>query len=263
VIARPESIRSASPPPLTPAVTLLAASGKTAAIPPANAGAGPRQPSTAPARRDSRRDAAAKNDSLLRDLRGKAREARTRAAGSGATAADLAAGDAQVSAGEALASRGRSADAVTPLSRAIAAFAQAEQQARTRAASAAAASPSAPRVETQPPTPAPLDPGPLIDAAIASYARALETKDMAQVRRANSGMSTRQEQDLVSFFKDVKNLKVSLRVTNKTVTGDTAEADVEGTYQFVLDRQDRGQPVRLHVTLVRAGTSWRITAITQ
>jgi deferrochelatase/peroxidase EfeB len=86
---------------------------------------------------------------------------------------------------------------------------------------------------------------------------------LAQVRRANSGMSARQEQDLLSFFKDVKNLRVSLRVTNKSVTGDTAEADVEGSYQFVLDRQGQTRPVRLHVSLARAGPSWRITAITQ
>jgi uncharacterized protein YjdB len=255
-IARAESTRSAPPTVIVPAD-----SGKTAATPPTNPGAGPRQPSTVPVRPDSRRDAAARSDSLLRDLRSKVREARARATSSGATAADLSPGDARVSAGETLASRGRAADAITPLSQAIAAFAQAEQQARTRATSAAAP-PAAPRVETQPPTPAPVDPGPLIDAAIASYARALETKDMAQVRRANPGMSATQEQDLLSFFKDAKNLKVSLHATNKNVTGDTAEADVEGTFQFVLDREIT-RPARLHVSLVRTGPSWRITAITQ
>jgi hypothetical protein len=46
------------------------------------------------------------------------------------------------------------------------------------------------------------------------------------------------------------------------VTGDTAEVDVEGTFQFVLDREIT-RPARLHVSLVRTGPSWRITAITQ
>jgi serine/threonine protein kinase len=261
--------KKADAPPTAPAGSTAAAPVETTttanAQPPASTTT---PPAPAPGPRvatPTRGNAAAKTDSIVRDLVGKARDARARAAAASATTADLASGDAQVTAGEAAARQSRPADAMTQLSAAIVSFGQAEQTARARASAVVQAPP--PRVETPPApanttaTPPPVDPGPLIDAAIAAYGRALESADVAQVRRAYPGMTTQQEQTWRDFFKNAKNLKVALRVTNKTPSGDSADADVDATFQFVLQGKAQTQPLHFHATLARSGAAWRITAI--
>jgi serine/threonine protein kinase len=244
-------------------------SSKTGA-PAVSAGPATRQPAGVTGGRDTRRDAAARNDSILRELRTTARDARAGAASSGATNADLAQGDAEQSNADGLARQGRAGDAIAHLSQAMTLWAQAGEQARRQAAAAAAAQPPAPHVQAPPPvapntttTAAPADPGPLIDAAIQAYARALESGDVAAVRRAYPGMSAEQEQVWRDFFKNAKNIKVRLQVTNKNVTGDTAESDVDGTSQFLLQGKVLTRPLPFHASLARTGGTWRITTITQ
>ena len=85
--------------------------------------------------------------------------------------------------------------------------------------------------------------------------------DVTNVRRAYPGLTTQQEQTWRQFFKDARNLKVSLQVTNKVPTGETAEADVEGSLRFILQGKSQVQPLQFHATLARSGAAWRITGI--
>jgi hypothetical protein len=194
------------------------------------------------------------------------RATRDRAVQAGATAADLAPGDAERRAAEQLVGRDRQLDVIAHSSAAIGLWAAAEQTARTRAQQAAASPPvtQAPPVTTAPPpTPPPAaeNPRPLIEAAIQGYARALESRDVQQVRRAYPGLTPQQAQVWRDFFAMVSDLKVDLAIKQMQITGDVAEAQVEGLSQYTQSRRPQRQPVSFHATLDRASGAWRIASI--
>jgi len=109
------------------------------------------------------------------------------------------------------------------------------------------------------PPPAPENPRPLIEAAIQTYGRALESRDVQQVRRAYPGLSAQQAQVWRDFFGMVSDLKVDLAITQLQITGDGAEAQVEG---FVTqNRRPPRQPMTFHATLERVSGTWRIASI--
>ena len=64
-----------------------------------------------------------------------------------------------------------------------------------------------------------------------------------------------------SFFGSVSSLKTNLHITQSNVTGDQADASVEGSFQYVQDRRSQTQPLRFHASLERRGASWQIVAI--
>jgi len=258
--------------------------GKTAAPPPANqqpqavvvvppplppdtttsAVVRPSRPSDRPSREDRRAALAAlHSDSAVRELRANARAARERAVIAGATSTDLAPGDAERRAAEQVVGRDRVVDVMAHLSAAIGLWAAAEQTARTRAQQAAVPPPvttQPPAVTTAPPA-APENPRPLIEAAIQGYARALESRDVQQVRRAYPGLTPQQAQQWRDFFGMVSDLKVDLAIKQLQITGDVAEAQVEGLSQYVQGRRPQRQPVSFHATLDRASGVWRIASI--
>ena len=126
------------------------------------------------------------------------------------------------------------------------------------------APPTAPPAAQPPPAPVPTqpaDPRPLIDAAIQSYARALESRDVQQVRRAYPGLTTQQSQVWRDFFGTISDLKVDLTIKQLQVTGDVAEAQVDGFSDFVQNRRQQRQPLTFHVTLDRTSGAWRIGSI--
>ena len=60
-----------------------------------------------------------------------------------------------------------------------------------------------------------------------------------------------------------RNLRADLHVTSLDPRGDEADAGIEGTYIFDDLQSGRGvrQPVSFRATLVREGTSWRLTSL--
>jgi serine/threonine protein kinase len=112
-----------------------------------------------------------------------------------------------------------------------------------------------------PPPAAPENPRPLIEAAIQNYARALESRDVQQVRRAYPGLTTQQAQVWRDFFGMVSDLNVDMAIKQLNVTGDVAEAQVEGVSQFTQNRRPQRQPLSFHVTLERSSGAWRIGSI--
>jgi len=159
---------------------------------------------------------------------------------------------------------GRQVEVMSHLSAAIGLWAGAEQAARSRAQQPTVAPPVAQTVPvTTPPGPAPApeNPRPLIEAAIQGYARALESRDVQQVRRAYPGLTPQQAQQWRDFFGMVTDLKVDLAIKQLQITGDVAEAQVEGFSQYTQSRRPQRQPVSFHATLDRSSGAWRIASI--
>jgi len=101
----------------------------------------------------------------------------------------------------------------------------------------------------------------LIDGAIQGYARALESRDVQQVRRAYPGLTPQQAQVWRDFFGMVSDLKVDLAIKQLQITGDVAEAQVEGLSQYTQNRRPQRQPLSFHATLDRTSGAWRIGSI--
>jgi hypothetical protein len=98
---------------------------------------------------------------------------------------------------------------------------------------------------------------------IAEYARALESLDLAQVRRAYPGLTSAQQQSWRDFFGAVRRLKARLTVTAVNVVGGTAEAVVSGVYEYdnaTTGRAER-RPVAFRALMVADTAGWRLTTI--
>ena len=220
-------------------------------------------PPAAAAESAARSAVAQRDDSLLRSLRARAAGAMNRAIEAGATPADLARGDTVFKGAESLAAQNRLPEAMVQLATAASLWADAERQSRTRAARdsqarRAAEPPTAPVV-----TPAPPDPRPDIQKVIDDYARALESRDVGQVRRAYPGLTAAQQQSWQDFFQSTRKLKAGLTVTAVHLSGLMAEAIVSGVYEYdnaTTGRAER-QPVTFRAVLVVDPGGWRLTTI--
>lgn len=220
-------------------------------------------------------------DAAVAQFRTSTLAARQRAADAGATAAELAGGDAQLKVADAAAAKGQASTALSALSAAGARWADGERTARERTAARVATAkpveqaPATP-VQTAPapvvalPAPAPVvaqpvveDPRVGIDRAIAAYARAIETEDVSEIRRAYPGLTNQQAQGWDAFFKSVKNLKAHITVDAANVSGGTAEAQVAGTYEY--DARSNGNhdktPVKFNASLVKESVGWRLNLV--
>jgi hypothetical protein len=117
--------------------------------------------------------------------------------------------------------------------------------------------------------PEPSRPGPsqdeIDDAAIrrvvATYGRAIETKDLALFRSIKPNLSPDEERRLQQGFRAVTSQRVTLTVTSIDRQGDSAAVVVQR--RDVLDVGGRRQTVeaRQSLTLTRAGVGWVIAEI--
>ncbi|HEV8510001.1 MAG TPA: serine/threonine-protein kinase [Gemmatimonadales bacterium] len=197
-------------------------------------------------------------DSLVRSLRTTALAAMRRALEAGATPNELARGDTMVRAAESLAAGGRLSEAMVQFVTARSLWSEAERVARDRAVALAVRD-----TTLSPGGPVLADPRVSIERAVAEYARALESRDTGQVRRAYPGLTASQQQGWGDFFRAVRNIKASLTITTIDVTGGTAEAIVSGVYEYVDATSGRieRRPVTFRASLVSGAAGWRISAI--
>jgi serine/threonine protein kinase len=204
-------------------------------------------------------------DSLLRSMRGAALVAMQRAVDAGATPADLARGEQVLRGADSLAAQGRTTEAMVQVATATSAWTEAERLVRARPAAVAAVAPTPPAPAAAPPAAPPPAPDARVEIAakIAAYARALETLDTEQVQRAYPGLTQRQQQVWQDFFGAVRNFKANLSLTTVDVKGNTAEAVVNGVYEF--DNATNGRferrPANFRATLISDSAGWRISAI--
>src|SRR6266480_415759 len=258
---------SQAPPPAVPTDTT---SGRGAPVPapthvarsPSRARAPARSPA-AGAESAAHPPVALREDSVVQSLRARALGAMNRAVDAGATPAELARGDPVFKGAESLSAHRRLPEAMVQLATAASFWAEAERQSRARAtrdtqARRAAEPPAAPAA-----TPAPVDPRPDIQKVIDDYARALESRDVGQVRRAYPGLTSPQQQSWQDFFQSVRNLKAGLTVTAVRLSGLTAETIVTGVYEYdnaTTGRAER-RPVTFRAILAVDSGGWRLTAI--
>jgi len=182
-----------------------------------------------------------------------------RALEAGASPADMAKGDTVFKAADSLAAHGRVSEALVQLAMAASLWGEAERQSRLRAARDAPR--QAPAEPAAPPPPA--DPRAQIESVIADYARALESLDLGQVRRAYPGLTPAQQQGWKGFFESVRRLKAGLKVTAVNVVGGTAEAIVSGVYDYESAATGRAErrPVTFRAMLVAEPGGWRLSVI--
>jgi hypothetical protein len=211
---------------------------------------------------------------LLGSQRAAALAAMRRALEAGATPAEMARGDAVFEGGESLAARGRVSRAIAQLAAAASLWAEAERQSRSRAARDTphqlpeAPQPSRPQPAAEQPPPAAVahpvaDPRPQIELVIAAYGRALESRDLGEVRRAYPGLTPAQQDGWKQFFQSVRRLKASLTVTALSVVGGTAEAVVSGVYEYenaTTGRVER-RPETFRAILAAEPAGWRLTTV--
>ncbi len=116
------------------------------------------------------------------------------------------------------------------------------------------AAPAGPTVSTA-------DPRGEIVAVVETYARALESKDLGQVKRVFPSIGEAQAAQLEDSFAAMRDLVVTLNLDQIDVNGDLAQVAVSGTYQFynTASRRDENVPVTFQITLRRQNGNWRIT----
>ena len=259
---------SQAPPPTVPRDTT---SGRGAPVPapthvarpPSRARVPARSPATG-AESAAHAPVALREDSVVQSLRTRALNAMNRAIDAGATPAELARADTVFKGAESLSAQSRLPEAMVQLATAASLWAEVERQSRARAARDSAARRAAEQPAPAPVvTPGPVDPRPDIQKVIDDYARALESRDVGQVRRAYPGLTSPQQQSWHDFFQSTRNLKAGLTVTAVHLSGLTAEAIVSGLYEYDNASTGRAErrPVTFRAVLVVDSGGWRLTAI--
>lgn len=258
----------ASPPPVTPAP---AAPRSVARVNPPS----PTSPS-------------AKELGLFRDLQTSALEARRRAVEAGASAAQLDSGDAHNRTANTLALQAKTAEAGDHLKQAVVLWSSAERAGRVAAATttptssrsnaseppktqvvppppavavASIPTPQPQVVQQSPPAPA-SNPTADVTAVVAAYARALESRDLATVRRAYPGITSTQAKGWEQFFPTLRSLRANLSISGLDINGTTADGKVAGTYDYVTtEGKSAQQPVSFQATFRREGTAWLLVSV--
>jgi serine/threonine protein kinase len=277
--------RTTSAPPL-PANVPTAASPPTQSVVRGNA-----TPASARTKTPTGSPPSAEELGLFRALQSTALDARRRAADAGASSAQLDSGDQHNKRAGALVLEGQMAEAGAHLNQAAAAWNAAERTARLASSAATAfvktisvdppkqqAAPPGVAVVSPPqtpppavaqqnsptpvPAPAPANPSAEIGAAVAAYARALETRDLGAVRRAYPSITASQAKGWEQFFSTLRTLHVSLALNGLDVNGTTADAKVIGTYDYVTDTgKAMQQPVSFQASFRRNGSVWQLAAV--
>jgi serine/threonine protein kinase len=216
---------------------------------------------------------------LVRGLQTTSAENRRRAASAGASAEQLRSGDESSRAADTLIAHGKLPEAATRLNDAAAAWSVAERDARvaSQAAEARGRVPVSdpPKQETPPATPpasvaiqptAPKLPAASarteIEVAVAAYARAIESRDVAEVRRAYPGITGAQAMGFDQFFSSVRTLKATFSLSSLDVSGSTAEGRLAGNYEYVTTAgKAEHQPVAFQATFRRDATGWKLASV--
>jgi serine/threonine protein kinase len=254
--------------------------GRTTTAPPVASESAARANEVVPA--PSRRaDTAARAPATLpRASRAAALAVRRRALEAGARPSDLAPGDASMDSAESLARAGRLRDAMTQLSDATSSWVVAENAARARvAAIEQQRSQMAPPVIAAPPPPVapvttpstPVVPAPAVTenarpaiaAVIAEYGRAIQSRDVAAIRRVYPGLTAAQQRAWEQFFQSVQQIVADLSIASMEQSGSNAEVSVAGTFDYVLRGSERRErrPVFFRATLGREGNAWRLVTV--
>jgi hypothetical protein len=181
----------------------------------------------------------------------------------------LAAGENEYQVGETLENQKRWSEATARFTAAAALWSEVARVAQGRALATPREVAEKPAAAPAPaPSPAPIPPAeedarPQIERIIQDYAQAIESRDVGQVRRVYSGLTSQQQQVWDGFFRVVRDLKAELHITQLDSSGDRAHAGVSGTYRYTNTTSHRNEstPVTFKAVLERGPSGWRLTAI--
>ena len=112
------------------------------------------------------------------------------------------------------------------------------------------------------PTPAkPENPAAEIASVVGAYARAIESRDIGAVRRAYPGLTADQARGFEQFFESARSINVTFRVVGLETNGNSADARLVGTYEYVSGSRTERQPVSFAASLRNDGSSWRLVSV--
>jgi hypothetical protein len=101
-----------------------------------------------------------------------------------------------------------------------------------------------------------------ITAVIDSYARAIESRDMSELRRVYAAITADQASAFSDFFKSTRTLRAALGVKSVRVDGGKGTAHVAGSYEFTTTAgRTQQQQVAFDAELRRDGGNWKLVAI--
>jgi hypothetical protein len=110
--------------------------------------------------------------------------------------------------------------------------------------------------------PAVENPRPAITAIVDDYARAIGTRQVAEVRRVYAAMTSQQQSAWESFFSSVRSIKASLEISSLNISGETAVGRITGTYEYI-NRAGRTErtPASFEATFQKDGGRWLIQRV--
>jgi serine/threonine-protein kinase len=108
--------------------------------------------------------------------------------------------------------------------------------------------------------PALANPRPEIEQLLETYRRAIESRDLDRLRAAYPGMTADQEQAWRGFFGNVSALQATLEILELDVSGDTARARVEATYEYRMNRAE-SQTFVFTASFRRGANGWRMDQV--
>ena len=100
-----------------------------------------------------------------------------------------------------------------------------------------------------------------IASVVAAYARAIESRDIGAVRRAYPGLTSDQARGFEQFFESARSINVTFRVVGLETSGNSADARLVGTYEYVSGSRTERQPVSFAAALRNDGSSWRLVSV--
>ncbi|HSQ30051.1 MAG TPA: protein kinase [Gemmatimonadaceae bacterium] len=101
-----------------------------------------------------------------------------------------------------------------------------------------------------------------IGTVVEAYARAIESRDMAELRRAYATITSAQASAFSDFFKSTRDLRATLAVKGLQVDGNRATAHVSGTYEFTTSSgRDQRQPVSFDAEFRHDAGGWKLVVV--
>lgn len=100
-----------------------------------------------------------------------------------------------------------------------------------------------------------------IRGVIATYGRAIETKNLELFRSVRPGLSSAEESRLRDSFRQVDSQEVTIRVTELKISGRTAVARLARTDTIVSAGRRQTQSSQQTLTLNKVGSGWVIAEI--
>ena len=98
--------------------------------------------------------------------------------------------------------------------------------------------------------------------AVASYARAIGSRDVNEIRRVYPRMTATQEANWKAFFSAIRSINADFDIASLDVSGSSATAQLTGTYDYVTTAgRNEHTPITVRATLQKDAGAWKISRV--